>query len=200
MFFAIRCWLHTFLPPIKKTSRRHTVNQRGAVLLMVLISVTLLGLMSGIAGSSWQTIVQRNKEVDLLWKGNAIRQAIESYYHFSSLKGTELKQYPPSLEDLLQDPRALEITRHLRRLYPDPLNNDDWELIPAPGGGIMGVKSTVDQTPFKQNGFAEQNKSFVGKQSYHDWAFTYTPTTVKKSPQTNPASITFGQKLQNLKK
>jgi len=200
MLFAGCCRLHFFFSPIKKTSRWYTVDQRGAVLLMVLISITLLGLVSGIAGSSWQTIVKRNKEVDLLWKGNAIRQAIKGYYHFSNIKGIELKQYPPSLEDLLRDPRALEITRHLRRLYPDPLNNDDWELIPAPGGGIMGVRSTVDQIPFKQNGFAEQNKSFVGKQSYHDWQFVYTPATAQKSSQPNPASLSFGQKLQNLKK
>ncbi|WP_321392382.1 DDE-type integrase/transposase/recombinase [uncultured Desulfuromusa sp.] len=43
-------------------------NQKGAVLLMVLVAVTILGLTAGIAGSSWKTITQRAKEQELLWR------------------------------------------------------------------------------------------------------------------------------------
>ena len=175
-------------------------NQRGAVLLMALLSVTLIGLLAGIAGSSWQTLMQRNKETELLWKGNQIRQAIKSYYQFSTSNGVPLQQYPPALDDLLQDPRSLEITRHLRHLYLDPMNSEDWELIPAPGGGVMGVKSTVDEVPFKQSGFSEENKSFVGKQSYHAWQFTYTPVSTQKKKQPDSSAIKFGQELDKLKK
>jgi len=163
-------------------------SQRGAVLLMVLVSVTLLGLMAGIAGSSWRTIVQRSKEADLLWKGNQIRQAIGRYYEFSG-SGTDTKakstgkamnKFPATLEDLLEDPRALEVTRYLRRLYPDPMTGEDWELIASPeSDGIMGVISSSDKEPFKQSDFAEENKGFAGQKSYRGWQFVYQP--VKKS-------------------
>ena len=53
-------------------------NQHGVALMAVLMAVTILGLMSGIAGSSWKTIVQRGKEQELLWRGNQYRLAIES--------------------------------------------------------------------------------------------------------------------------
>jgi type II secretory pathway pseudopilin PulG len=148
-------------------------NQHGAVLLMVLVSVTLLGLLAGIAGSSWQTIVQRAKEADLLWKGNQIRQAIGIYYTTSHAQGAAPKAFPSKLEYLLKDPRFLETKRHLRRLYLDPMTGTEWELIMAPGGGIMGVNSSSDKEPFKQDDFAEENINFSGQQSYRDWQFIY---------------------------
>ena len=168
-------------------------NQQGAVLLMLLVCVTLIGLLSGIAGSSWQTIVQRSKEADLLWKGNQIRQAISRYYEFSGAGSADkssavqaaMKKFPASLEELLEDPRALEITRHLRRLYPDPMTGEEWELILSPiAGGIMGVRSSATKIPFKQTGFAAKNSDFSGQQTYRDWQFVYQP----KQKQNNKLS------------
>ena len=150
-------------------------NQSGAVLLMLLVIVTLVGLLTGIAGSSWQTIVQRSKEEDLLWKGGQIRRAIGHYYDAVQKTGKALKKYPPELTDLLLDPRFLETTRHLRRSYPDPMTGADWDIIQAPGGGIMGVRSTSLKKPFKQDGFSDQDKDFVGKQTYLEWEFVYRP-------------------------
>ena len=148
-------------------------TQHGTVLLMVLVSVTLLGLMAGIAGSSLQTIMQRAKEVDLLWKGNQIRQAIGSYYNTSSAQGTAPKSFPSKLDSLIKDPRSLETRRYLRRLYLDPMTGEDWELIKDPSGRILGVRSGSDKEPFKQDSFIEENKSFAGQESYRDWQFVY---------------------------
>ncbi|MDX2493884.1 MAG: type II secretion system protein [Desulfuromusa sp.] len=150
-------------------------NQRGAVLLMVLVSVTLLGLLAGIAGSSWQTIVQRAKEADLLWKGDQIRQAIGSYYNASQSKGTIPRVLPPTLDHLILDSRFLETKRHLRSLYPDPMTGIDWVVIKGPSGRVMGVRSSSDKVPFKQDGFSEANRSFSGQQSYKNWQFIYQP-------------------------
>ena len=158
-------------------------NQRGAVLLMVLVSISLLGLMAGIAGSSWQTIVQRSKEADLLWKGNQIRRAIESYYTIPQVQGTTPKAFPSQLEHLLLDPRFLEKTRHLRRLYPDPMTGKEWDIIKGPGGQIIGVKSSSSKVPFKQDGFSDINQSFRGQQSYTHWKFIYQPPKNSQSPR-----------------
>ncbi len=116
-------------------------SQRGAVLLMVLIAVTLLGLVAGITGSSWRTIVQRSKEADLLWKGSQIRKAIGRYYEASQPQGLVPKTFPPALESLVHDPRFLEVKRHLRRLYLDPMTGEKFEIIKAPDGRVMGVRS-----------------------------------------------------------
>jgi len=157
-------------------------SQRGAVLLMVLVTVTLLGLVAGIAGSSWITITQRAKEADLLWKGNQIRRAIGSYYTTSHAGGAAPQSYPSELNFLIKDPRFLETRRHLRRLYPDPMTGEDWDIIKDPSGRVMGVRSSSDKEPFKQDGFTEENKSFANQKSYHDWQFIFQPkkTTAKK--------------------
>ena len=153
--------------------RRQLDDQRGTILLMVLVSITLLGLMAGIAGSSWQTIMQRANEADLLWKGNQIRRAIGKYYNTSHAQSAAPKAFPSELEFLIRDPRFLEVRRYLRNIYPDPMTGENWEVIKNSSGQIIGVRSSSDKVPFKLDNFAEENKSFVNQQSYHDWQFIY---------------------------
>jgi len=162
-----------------------STNQHGAVLLMVLVSVTLLGLMAGIAGTSWQTIMQRAKEADLLWKGNQIRQAIGHYYETSLAGNTAPRTFPSKLDSLIKDPRFLETRRYLRRLYLDPMTGEDWELIKDPSKRIVGVRSRSDKVPFKKDNFPTENKSFSGQKSYHDWEFVFQP---KKKNINKPVS------------
>ena len=163
-------------------------NQNGAILLMVLVSVTLLGLMAGIAGSSWKTIVQQAKEADLLWKGNQIRRAIGSYYKTSFSQGSAAKVFPSELKHLIQDPRSLEVMRHLRRVYVDPMTGGDWETIKDPSGKIIGVRSKSNKVPFKQNNFLEENKGFARQQSYHGWLFIYQPEKESTAESSLPAN------------
>ena len=177
--------------------RRQSDNQRGTILLMVLVSITLLGLMAGIAGSSWQTIMQRAKEVDLLWKGNRIRQAIGSYYNTSHAQGAAPKSFPSELDFLIKDPRFLETRRYLRRLYPDPMTGEDWVTIKDPAGRVMGVRSSSDKVPFKQDDFDEVNKNFADQEKYSDWQFVYRP---KKKSLSKSTPSTTNQPLQPAKK
>jgi type II secretory pathway pseudopilin PulG len=155
--------------------KRKDLDQRGAVLLLLLVIVAIMGLATAIAGSSWKTTTQRAKEDDLLWKGGQIRAAIGRYYETAQSGATTVKKYPASLDDLLLDSRFLETVRYLRKVYPDPMTGGRWALIAAPDGGIMGVRSTATQKPFKQSNFSKRNKNFVGKQSYREWEFIYLP-------------------------
>jgi type II secretory pathway pseudopilin PulG len=170
------------LPPIVA---RLSGNQRGGILLFLLVAVTILGLSAGMAGSTWTSIVQRAKEQDLLWKGDRIRKAIGSYYETKGTPGTPLR-YPQSVDDLLRDNRSLNARRHLRQPYLDPMTGEDWEWIKAPEGGIKGVRSTSKKKPFKMDGFSEDNKNFAGMWQYRDWEFIYQPQkkVVKKPPAT----------------
>jgi len=172
---------------LQQSNRYALSNQQGAILLMVLITVALMGLMAGIAGSSWQTIVQRAKEADLLWKGNQIRQAIGSYYEASQAGGATPKTFPSELDLLIKDPRFLETKRHLRNLYLDPMTGEDWDIVKDPSGQIVGVRSRSDKKPFKQDDFAEENKKFAGQQSYRDWQFIYQQKK-KTAAESTPSS------------
>ncbi len=151
------------------------------MLLLLMVVLMVVGLLTGVAGSSWKTIVQRSKEADLLFKGNQIRTAIGCYYEFSAgpkkaSNAAGPKNYPRRLEDLLDDSRTVQRTKHLRRLYVDPMTGKGWALIlDNDGQGIVGVRSTCTKKPFQQAGFSEENKNFSGKQSYRDWEFVYKP-------------------------
>ncbi|MDW7643644.1 MAG: type II secretion system protein [Desulfuromonadales bacterium] len=177
-----------FLQPLK--------NQRGLTLMMVLVMVTVVGLTAGLAGSSWKTVVQQAREKELLWRGEQYRKAIGSYYLFSSGAGQrpQARSYPNTLDDLLKDPRSLEIRRHIRRLYPEPMTGGEWVLIRDPGGRIMGVRSSSSLKPFQQDNFSEENSGFKGKAAYRDWEFVYRASSspgVQKGQQKAAPSDLF---------
>ena len=160
-----------------------TRAERGAVLLMVLVTVVVIGLTAGIAGQSWRSIVQQAKEDELFWRGQQYRNAIESY--FQTRQGAR-NMYPRELDDLVRDNRFPEPVRHIRRLYQDPMTGEDWAVIKAPDGGIAGVRSTSRLQPFRQKGFAKELTALEGSNSYQDWEFVFVPAQTR-TQKTNPA-------------
>jgi type II secretory pathway pseudopilin PulG len=144
--------------------------------LMFLIVVIGIGLAA--AGMVWQTEVQREKEKELLFIGEQFRQAIGSYYENTP---AGIKQYPPSLEDLLHDSRFPEMQRHLRRIYPDPVTgNADWGLLKEQQR-IVGVYSKSETGPLMKVFTGEGRQGFSDAVTYAGWAFVYKPTNSSAS-------------------
>jgi hypothetical protein len=100
--------------------------ESGFVYLWALFAVALAGIVMAGTGQMWQTKSQREKEMQLMYVGEEFRKAIMSYYNSSG----GAKQYPESLEDLLQDSRTPAIKRHLRKIYVDPITNTvEWGIV-----------------------------------------------------------------------
>ncbi|WP_305043182.1 hypothetical protein [Geoalkalibacter sp.] len=165
-------------------------NQRGAMLIVVLVAVVILGIGSAMAGVSWQAASQRAKEQELLWVGQQYLRAIENFYttdiagrarQASALGETSQQQrrapglLPNSIDELLRDPRAAQIVRHLRKAYKDPMTGEDFVLIKDPGGRIRGVRSSSTLTPFKTENFPKGLEKLAGADSYAKWEFAYDP-------------------------
>ena len=147
------------------TARR----QQGFTYLAVLLVVAMLGATLALTGMVWQTVVQREKEAELLFVGGEFRRAIRQYHAGSG-------QYPRQLADLLKDPRFPGTRRYLRKLYFDPITGKkDWGLVRAPNGGIMGVFSSSNDAPLKTAGFALAERDFEGKVRYSEWQFVVLP-------------------------
>ncbi len=92
-------------------------------------------------------------------------------------------RYPPTLDALVVDPRFQQIRRYLRKLYDDPVTGkNDWVPIMAPNGGVMGVHSLSEDTPFKQAGFSPDDNNFTGKTHYSQWEFIYQPPQRGQGP------------------
>ena len=162
-------------------------RQHGSVFMGMLVTVAVVAVMLMEVGTLWSSVLQRERELELLARGNEIRRAIGLYYR-------EGNTFPKTLEDLMLDRRQPTTKRSLRKVYDDPLTGTaDWGVVEGPGETLMGVFSKAKGTPFKQGNFSVINQSFTGQGSYQGWVFLYG------SVQSNPATRTIpvGDQLTN---
>jgi hypothetical protein len=55
------------------------------------------------------------------------------------------------------------------------MTGEDWALVKDPAERILGVRSTSDMEPFKQDGFPKSLDKLKGKGSYAEWEFVFEP-------------------------
>ena len=144
------------------------MKARGFTYLTVLFMVAIMAGGLALIGEVWHTSAMREKEAELLFVGHQYRRAIERYY----LSGPQ-RQYPRELADLLKDPRRPGTERYLRRIYDDPITGRPFALEKAPDGGILGVRSTSEEKPFKTGGFKLRDAALEGASKYSDWKFVH---------------------------
>ena len=143
--------------------------QRGFTYLGFLLFVAISGAGLVAYSEVASHTAQREKEAELLFRGEQYRDAIASYYK-------KEQRYPKALTELLEDKRFPMPVRHLRRLYRDPITGEDeWGLVEAPGGGVMGVFSRAAEAPIKSGNFSERNREFGEAATYADWKFVHSP-------------------------
>jgi type II secretory pathway pseudopilin PulG len=147
-------------------------QQAGFTYIGLLIAVALMGTVLAAAGVVWHTQVQREREAELLFEGRQFAAAIGHFYERTP--AGQPARFPPRLEDLLDDRRWPTTTRHLRRIWFDPITGKpEWGIVRAPDGGILGVYSLSREVPRKRAGFGEPYEEFASAGSYQDWRFVY---------------------------
>jgi type II secretory pathway pseudopilin PulG len=163
--------------PHSRIRNPQSAIRNGFTYIALLAAIVIIGITLGSAAKSWQNFAQREKEEELLFRGNQYRLAIERYYH--ALPGRQ--QFPNSIDVLLKDERTPVGKRHLRQRYLDPITGEDFELIRDMfhGNTIKGVYSKSEKAPIKQSGFPEELKDFEGKTMYSAWKFIKEPTAMK---------------------
>lgn len=146
------------------------MSQGGFTYVGALIATAIVGILSLCSLQTGSALQRRASEADLLAIGNEFRSAFVSYA--MATPGGQSRT-PATLEALLKDSRFPNVTRHLRRIYADPLTGAaTWGLIPAPGGqGIMGVYSLAGGTPLKTGHFPIAFGDFDRAVSYAEWKF-----------------------------
>jgi type II secretory pathway pseudopilin PulG len=136
-------------------------STRGFILAMLLAVMMAMGIFLTMALPSLRAEVQREDEAELVFRGEAIANAIRAYK-------ARTGGYPLALTDLGKlSPRII------RRLYTDPMTKDgEWALITAvqPGASgdttglpIVGVKSKCQKDSFL---------IYKGKSLISDWPFS----------------------------
>lgn len=160
-------------------------NQKGFTYLIALLAVMLIGIMLGAAGTSWKNVMQREREEELLFRGMQIQDAIGRWHQPQGNVQQHAATPLNDLKDLLRDPRTPATVRYLRKLYCDPITNQDWVLIREPARGIIGVASSSTERVIKKDNFPDQLQDLVNKERYDQWQFVYKPTqkTVQQAVQ-----------------
>jgi hypothetical protein len=141
-------------------------RQRGFAYLAVLAMLAATALLAFRLSENWMAHLARDKEQELLFNGDQIARAIERYYNSGPLIGC----YPRDLAALLEDRRGFHLARHVRKIYPDPIGGE-WVLLKDSFDRVIGVRSSSEKTPFKQQDFPKAYRSFNGKTRYADWIF-----------------------------
>lgn len=142
--------------------------ERGFTYLGVLFIISVLGLTAAMASVVWSTVQRRENEKQLVFAGRQFEAAIERYGQRA--QGSDLR-FPRQLEDLVRDPRAVEVRRFLRQIYVDPMTGErQWGLVRLPDGGIVGVHSLSDRAPMRASLAAHASEG-APAETYRDWAF-----------------------------
>jgi hypothetical protein len=129
--------------PILGTAPRERVRrnrQRGFAYIMALIAVMLMLTATLAIYEKGATMARRDREDEMIWRGNQYKRAIRLYYHKTG-------KYPQTLDDLT---KGLPQLHFLRQEYKDPTNKADgtWRFIyvNAAGSIIGSVKyATLQQ-------------------------------------------------------
>jgi type II secretory pathway pseudopilin PulG len=116
-------------------------RSRGFTYLLLLFAIAIGAAGLAALGERANVATQREREAELMFRGQAIAQALGAY---RAATPGPVKNLPASLQDLVEDRRGPRALHHLRRLYPDPFTGKpDWVLLRSEDGRIAGVHSSA---------------------------------------------------------
>jgi len=122
-------------------------SERGYALLVVIFLVTVLLLSTMVVATNILTEGQREKEKEMIWRGNQYARGVKLHFR-------KLGRFPTSLDDLTK-PKVGSL-RFMRQAYKDPMNKEDgsWRFIyVGPAGQLIGsLKPPQQNILFPQTG------------------------------------------------
>jgi type II secretory pathway pseudopilin PulG len=118
------------------------MTERGYAMAALLIALSIMSLMMTAVLPVWKQTAQREKEAELIFRGQQYARAIGLYQRRMG-PGT----YPPSVDVLVEQ-------RFLRKKYKDPITNGDFQVLSmaasttqAPAGGAQAGRGQQPATP-----------------------------------------------------
>jgi type II secretory pathway pseudopilin PulG len=169
---------------------RRRRSQAGFTYVGLIVLVAIIGLV-GAATLKVDALLRRAAaEEELLEIGAAFSAALTSYAE-ATPRG-QLPQ-PPSLEELLKDPRVPGLRRHLRKIFVDPLTGKaEWGIVwlnkgtginDSGGSGVVAVYSLSQSKPLKIANFDARFQNLEGREHISDWKFAATGQGVVQGQQ-----------------
>ena len=105
-----------------------SLDDRGYIMVALLVAMAVAAVWMGAALPAWRQQAMREKEIELIFRGEQYAKAI-SLYQRKMGPGT----YPPSIDVLVQQ-------RFLRKKFKDPMVEDgEFALIPVGGMTVLRI-------------------------------------------------------------
>lgn len=155
----------------------------------LLVALTVMAILMSAAMPAWRQMVRREKEAELVFRGEQYARAIGLFQRKSG-PGV----LPPSVDVLVDQ-------RFLRKKYKDPITGDDFELLratpsarPGSAGAAGAAQATSGQSsgqspgqapgaaPGGITGVASKSKDesiriYNGRTHYNEWQFVFVQRT-----------------------
>ena len=178
-------------------------GERGYAMITLLVAISLMGVFMSAALPVWRQQMQREKEAELVWRGEQYDRAIQLYRQRHGAPG------PPNVDVLVKE-------KLLRRKYKDPITGKDFELrTVGPSGAVESAEAEQQgrgsgrvRRPVRRPGpsfgpgrttgrliggvrstSTERSiRVLNGKQRYNEWEFAYVPYQDSQAVQTPAAT------------
>lgn len=152
--------------------RRRASRSAGFTYVGLIVLVAIIGLV-GAATLKVDTLLRRvAAEQELLEIGATFSEALRTYAE-ATPRGQPTQ--PPSLQELLKDPRFPALRRHLRKVFVDPVTGKaEWGIVwvnPGSHTGVLAVYSLSQAKPFKVANFDARFSNFENKDHISEWKF-----------------------------
>lgn len=167
-------------------------------MVVLLVGMIGMGIMLTVAMRVWNQTVQREKEAELVFRGEQYARAIGLF------QKKYANAFPPNIDLLVQE-------KFLRKKFKDPITNDDFVPLRQGQGSTPGSGSQTSAQPGQApssfqsnpatgrgatpatsgtgpgggvvggiNGVASKSKDksirlYKGRSHYNEWAFVFTP-------------------------
>ncbi|MCU6498904.1 type II secretion system protein [Rugamonas sp. A1-17] len=158
----------------------------GFTYLSLLILLAIIGLVTATALKLGSVVQRSRAEMELLDIGAAFSDALKSY---ADATPAGMPPQPPSLKELLKDPRFPGTRRHLRKLFVDPMTGKaEWGIqYLGDKVGVLAVYSLSDAKPVKVGNFPARYTGFEGKAHISDWKFSMALAGAVPTEMTGPS-------------
>jgi type II secretory pathway pseudopilin PulG len=157
----------------------------GFTYLSLIILVAIIGLVAASALKLGSVLQRSRAEQELLDIGAAFSDALQSY---ADATPAGQPPQPPSLKELLKDPRYPGVRRHLRKLFVDPMTGKpEWGIVYLGDKiGVLAVYSLSDAKPVKIGNFPARFQGLEGKEKVSEWRFAATGKAGPNAPAGAP--------------
>src|SRR5262245_18315643 len=109
-------------------------GQHGYAMVALIIAMSIMAIMMTVAMPTWRQLVQREKEAELIFRGQQYERAIGL---FQKRSGPGV--LPPSIDALVEG-------HYLRKKYKDPITGGDFDLLLAGATAATPGASTANPT------------------------------------------------------